>query len=98
MVLPYKNNRERLESRLNRFAKLLSMNAPRTIILSEYRMVQDAWIDCEQYGYDVLDTRSMRDAALDADIERIETEHLKHMDGKPVEGCEMCEEPEPDAP
>lgn len=84
-------NRLRLASRLKRFAKLLELNAPRTIVLSEMRMVQDAFIDCEQHGYESSLTNNSMRREQDAEIDALEAAHLKHMDGKPVEDCDFCQ-------
>lgn len=84
-------NRLRLASRLKRFAKLLELSAPRTIVLSEMRMVQDAFIDCEQHGYDSEVTNNAIMAAERQEWDRTEKEHEKHMDGKPVEDCDFCQ-------
>lgn len=85
-------NRERLAMRLERMVKLLRLEAPHTILLSEFRMIHDAWMDCEQYGYQILDTRAMREIALNTELDRIEREHKTHLDKAPDPDCEMCQE------
>jgi len=84
-------NRLRLASRLKRMGKLLELRAPRTIILSEMRMVNDAFIDCEQHGYESDVTNNSIDKATTAALDAAEAAHEKHMDHKPDPECDLCQ-------
>lgn len=83
-------NRARLASRLSRMSKLLMLNAPRTVILSEMRMVQDAFIDCEQHGYESEVTNNAINSQIFSELAALEKEHETHMDGKPDPDCDFC--------
>lgn len=84
-------NRLRLVFRLKRMGKLLELRAPRTIILNEMRMVNDAFVDCEQHGYDSEVTNNAIMAAERQEWDRTEKEHEKHMDSKPDPDCYFCQ-------
>ena len=84
-------NNLRLASRLRRMAKLLELNAPHTIILSEMRMVNDAFIDCEQHGYESDVTNNALRRNNEAEIDALDAAHEKHLDGKSDPECDLCE-------
>lgn len=84
-------NRLRLSSRLKRASKLLELSAPRTIILSEMRMIQDAFIDCEQHGYESNVTNNSIVREQNAEIDAAEAKHMSHSDGKPDPDCDFCQ-------
>lgn len=84
-------NRERLVMRTERYAKLVHLGAPKVILAGAWRLLLDAYSDCEQFGYDVDDTYRQREAALDAEIRDEAEKHKAHLDGPPVTGCLECE-------
>lgn len=85
-------NRQKLAIRLVRMAKLLSLHAPHIIILNEWRMASQSFIDCEAYGYDSIETWASVNQRIHDEMRKEEAEHMKnHMDKPPVEGCSWCE-------